>query len=320
MNIFQSILNSADRILQRFEKNENENLVKLGIVSSIGAVVMACVATHKSEKIIAETKEQASGFIEIIESEDVPEEEKKEAKKGLTKTTTTGGAKVLGYFTVVGTLEYISIKSFVKSNENYKADAAMWASLAATYFQRLVDYRQIVRGRVGAEAEEEMYYGVEKKNVPVMENGKLKKKKVRVMTEPPANKNILLFAPWTSDLYIDEDVYGCPGMNRERIRGVMKNVGMQVKYSKYRYMTNNDIAEQLQIQKAAEWQTECFIEGDEIRYKLREVYAPYEGKNVPVFYIELNSKPLTMERMKAVLPEAPDYSMEMAQAEEGVII
>lgn len=320
MNIFQSILNSADRILQRFEKNENENLVKLGIVSSIGAVVMACVATHKSEKIIAETKEQASGFIEIIESEDTSEEEKKEAGKGLAKTTTTGGAKVLGYFTVVGTLEYISIKSFVKSNENYKADAAMWASLAATYFQRLVDYRQIVRGRVGAEAEEEMYYGVEKKNVPVMENGKLKKKKVRVMSEPPANKNILLFAPWTSDLYIDEDVYGCPGMNRERIRGVMKNVGMQIKYSKYRYMTNNDIAEQLQIQKAAEWQTECFIEGDEIRYKLREVYAPYDGKYVPVFYIELNSKPLTLERMKAVLPEAPDYTIEMAQAEEGIAV
>jgi len=319
MNILQSILESADRIVQRFEKNENENLVKVGIAAGISAVIMACVATHKSEKIINEVKAKNEELCDILQNAKT-EEEQKEVQKEIVKTTAVGGGKVLGYFGVVGALEFISIKSFVKSNENYKTDAAMWASLAATYFQRLVDYRNIVRGRLGAEAEEEMYYGVEKKTVPVLENGKLKKKKVRVMAEPPANRNILLFAPWTSDLYIDEDLYGCPGQNRERIRGVMKNVGAQVKYSKYRFMTNNDIAEQLQIHKAAEWQTECFIEGDEIHYKLREAYAPYEGKYVPVFYIELNSKPLTMERLRAVLPEAPDYTIEMAKAEEGITI
>lgn len=314
MGVFRSILDACDRlVVQRFERNESQNLVKVGIAAGISAVVAACVATHKTEKIIAEVKTEVSDQIEVINDEKTNETEKKEAAKEIALTAAPAVAKISGFYAVVGILECVSIKSFLKSNEIYKADAAMWASIAAGYLQRLIDYRKIIAEKIGAEAEEEAYYGVEKKTVPVMEDGKLKKKKVRVIEREPANKNILLFSPWTSDIYRDEDTYG-DTINIDHIRGSMKNAGMQIQYWKDRWVTNNDIAQMLQIQKSVEWQTLGFVYGDEIHYKIRKVYAEYEGKWIPVYYIELNSMPLTMERLNKALPYAPDYTKELAAA------
>ena len=317
--IFEFVLGACDRLfVQRFQENESENLVKVGIAASIGAVVMACVATHKTEKIIEEVKPTVKENLDIFFDEESTEEEKKEAAKATGAVVLTAGAKITGLGVAVGIMEVISVKSFLRSNmiykdeaERWKAEAVKWAGIAAGYFNTLMNYRKRVAERDGREAEEELYYGVRKETIQTMEDGKKIKKKVRMISGEPVNKNILLYAPWTSDKYVDEETYHCPGHNKETIKGVMKNVGLQINYWTDRFVSNNDIAGLLGIQKSVDWQTEGYVYGDAIHYSIREVYTEWEGKYIPVYYIELNSMLLTPERLNKALPYAPDYSAEL---------
>lgn len=310
MNTFlKTVFESCDRITQRFEKNEN--LVKIGFTSSIAAVIMACVATHKSEKIINEAKET---IVDIQNNDQLPEEEK---QKEIVKTGGIAAAKVLGWYSPVGVLQFTSFKAFGKTIDNLKDENSILTSIATAALTNLANYRRMWQEKVGKEAEEEVYYGVEKQTITVTENGKTKKKKARVMKQRPANKNILLFAPWTSPLYVDEEEYVCPGQNRDRIHGAIKTASSMLQYSYKPFVSNNSIAYLLQIAESSDWYTEGFIRGDNIQYSIREVYALWEGKYIPVYYIELNSQPLLDERIKEVLPEAPDYTKDLELALRG---
>lgn len=301
--LLSTILESCDHVAQKCETNEG--LVKIGIISGISAVIMACVATHKSEKIINETKAEIT---DILNDPEIPEEEK---QKTIVKKSAGSAVKIAGLYTAVGALQYTSFKAYGKTINNLQNENMILTSIAMSALQRLVDYRRIWQEKVGKEAEEEAYYGVEKKTISVMENGKMKKKKARVINQPPANKNILLFAPWTSPLYIDEEEYVCPGINRKRIYSAISTAGSMLNYSSDPYLSNNDIAYLLSITKSADWYTEGFVRGDNISYSIREVYALWEGKYIPVYYIELNSHPFLQERVKEVLPAAPDYEKEL---------
>ena len=309
--LFQSVLDCCDRMLQRFEKNESSNLMKIGIASSIGAVVAACVATHKSEKVISKAKEETVTVQEELSQQETDETT---VNRAVGKIWLKAGMKISGYYVIVGGLEAVSLSAFVTNNDHQNGKIAMLSTMLASMTQRMYDYRRIIAERYGREAEEEAYYGVEKKNIQVMEDGKLKNKKVRVISEPPANKNILCFAPWTSTLYVDEEMYGCQGQNRDRIRGAMKTVGDMVNYSRNGFVSTNDIAYELQIQPSADWYVCGYVKGDEVRYSVREVYTEYEGRYIPIYYIELNTIPFLEERIKQVLPEAPNYTAELANA------
>ena len=101
---------------------------------------------------------------------------------------------------------------------------------------------------------------------------------------------------------------GCPGVNRDRIRGTFKTLNTQLQYSRNRYLSTNDIADMFQIQNSAEWYTEGKVAGEgALQYKTREVYELYEGRYIPVYYIEVNCTPFLQNRLNTVLPEAPQY-------------
>ena len=305
MDIIKTIMESCDRIVQRYEKNENNNLVAIGVTTGIAAIVMACVATHKSEKIINDTK---TAVIDIQNNEEIPEEEK---PKAIVKTVGVSALKVAGWYTAVGTLQFTSFKAYGKTIDNLQNENMILTSIATSALSTLANYRRAWQEKVGKEAEEEVYYDAEKKTITVVENGKTKKKKAHVMGGRPANKNILLFAPWTSPLYVDEEECCCPGMNRDRIRGAIRTASMMLQYSYNPFVSNNNIAYLLQIKESSDWYTEGFIRGDNIQYNIREVYAIWEGKYIPVYYIELNSMPMLEERLKEVMPEAPDYTKDL---------
>lgn len=309
--IFQTILDCGDHLIQRFEENKDENMVKIGIASGVAAIVAACIATHKSEKVIKETKAK---IIEIVNNDELPEKEK---NKQIAVTTIESGGKVLLYFSCVAGLQFGSIKALLslkESVDNLKAERTVLITMIATEIEKMRNYRKIIAGKIGAEAEEEAYYGAEKKVIPIKENGKIVNKKVRVLSGEPANKNILLFAPWTTDLYIDLETYGCvEDVNITRIKAVMKQIGRAVNFSTNRYVTNNDIADMLHIQKTVEWQTMCFVYGDEIHWSIRKLWTEYDGRWIPVYYLEINSLPLTIERLKKVLPMTPDFAKDISE-------
>ena len=305
MNILEMVLIACEKVVYKFEHNENDILSKAGTVFGIGAVVAACVATHKSEKLIRETKEKVNALAEKYDEE---ESDNKQITTEITKEVVKTGAKEVFYFGIVGGLEAASIYFFNESKDYHKENAAMWMTIAGGYADRLLRMRKSVAGKIGKEAEEELYYGVEKKNVPVIEDGKTKKKKVRAIVQDPVNHNVLCFAPWTSELYTDEDMLGCPGVNRDRIRGTFKTLNTQLQYSRNRYVSTNDIADMFHIQNSAEWYTEGIVAGEGIlQYTIREVYEMYEGRYIPIYYIEVNCTPFLQDRLSAVLPDAPVY-------------
>ena len=298
--IFESIFQTCEKIIQHYEKNENDILGKAGVVFGLAALISASVATHKSEKAIKKAKEDLTELYEEHE----PEEVKKEATAIVGKAAVTVAA---GVATTFG-LALAQKKCYDVRDANRKDEIMYLGSIASMYAERFLRYRGSVANRIGKEAEEEIYYGLEKKTVPVLEDGKVKKKKVAVVVDEPCNRNIICFAPWTSDLYTDEELYGCPGFNRKRIESTFKTLNCVLTTSKNGYLSMNDVADSFHIQIAAEWYTDGFIKGDGyIEYHVREAYEMWEGKYIPIYYIELNSMPHIENRLHKVLPEAPIY-------------
>lgn len=306
MGLFSSIMETCDRIVSHCENNENDALSKLGAGFGIAAVVMACIATYKSERIIEKAKEEVN---DIIENE--PEDaDQNETNKKVTGVIVKSGLKVAGLFAGVGYFEYKSCHYWSKSVESYKLDAIKWSGIAAVAVRELYEYRKRFADKYGKEAEEELYYGLESKTVPVLEDNKYKKKKVQIPSKElkPINHNILCFAPWTSSLYCDEERYDCPGVNEKRIKGAMQTIDIILQTSRT-FVNMNNIAYELGIKESKDWYNEGRVFGEgHIEYTTKKVYEMYEGRYMPIYYIEVNTTPFLFERLSNVLPESPVYN------------
>ena len=306
MKLADLILNACDHVIKYYEQNENDILKKSGVVLGIAAVVAACVSTHKSEKIIAKAKEDVEEIRETQRYSDVSE---KEVKKELAITVGVAGLKVAGLMLIPAYFEYQSLKNLTTVADNYKAEALHWSGVAAATVAQVKEIMARVKEKYGQEAADEIYYGTRTEEITVMENGKEVKKKINMIDKPPVNHNILCFSPWTSSLYIDEEKYDCPGTNIQRITGVFKTLNIYLATSNEPFVSTNMIAHELGIAKSTEWYTEGKVKGEGIlEYHVQTVYELYEGRRIPVYYIEVNTEPNLQTRISGVLPEAPIYT------------
>ena len=117
MGLIDTIMETCDHIIRHYERNENDILLKSGIACSIGAIITACFATHKSEKIIKEAKNDIE---EIYEYQHFSDVEEKEVQKEVIEVGGKALLKVGLCFAVPIFLEAKSLHDFTKSNSNLK--------------------------------------------------------------------------------------------------------------------------------------------------------------------------------------------------------
>ena len=171
------------------ERNKPEILMGIGVVSSVASSIFAYRAAKKVEKAkeiitIGEEaiEEVKQGKDEVFGSDgfDSPDQEEKmrnKFKRMYQKEMAMAFAPtILFEIGAIGCLVY-SQKILRERN------AALGAALALSA-KTFADYRLRVKEKIGAEAEENLYYGREEKTIEVVdEKGKKKKEKV-VVTNP----------------------------------------------------------------------------------------------------------------------------------------
>lgn len=156
-----------------------EILLVAGIAGAVGTVILACVGTRKLDTVLDESKERIDEIHNTCVCEGAPYD-KKEQQKDLVKAYAQTGlefAKLYGPSLLLGSM---SIYCLLSSHRIMKDRNESLAAAYTTVYTAFKQYQDRVAEKLGAEAEKEIRYAVEKKKVDDVttdENGKEKKTK-----------------------------------------------------------------------------------------------------------------------------------------------
>lgn len=171
-NTFKSGIN---KLAFKFNKNKPEILVATAIISSIGAVITACIATNKANSVIepfnkkvAEIKDKLSDETAIATGEVDP----KVQKKKLVKTYLTAFSKLAVLYSPAACLLAISAGSTLGSHKIMKNRAIALAAAYTTVDSGFKAYRQRVKEKFGEDVEDLIYRNVKDEKVLVKKQDK----------------------------------------------------------------------------------------------------------------------------------------------------
>lgn len=180
--------NALTKFSAKAKAHSPEILLVAGITGVVGTVILACVGTRKLDAVIEKSKEDIDEIHNTSVCEDgcyTSKDQQKElvkayAKTGLELTKIYAPAVVLGGF---------SIYCLLSSHRIMKDRNESLAAAYTTVYTAFKQYKDRVAEKIGAEAEKEIRYAVEKKKVDETEtdeNGKQKKlkKSIDIATMP----------------------------------------------------------------------------------------------------------------------------------------
>lgn len=180
--------NALTKFSAKAKAHSPEILLVAGIAGAVGTVILACVGTRKLDPVLEKSKDEIEEIHNTSVCEDgcyTPKDQQKElvkayAKTGLELTKIYAPAVVLGGF---------SIYCLLSSHRIMKDRNESLAAAYTTVYTAFKQYRDRVAEKIGAEAEKELRYAVEKKKVDETEtdeNGKQKKlkKTIDIATMP----------------------------------------------------------------------------------------------------------------------------------------
>lgn len=170
-------IKAAKKVAFKLEKHAPEILIGAGIVTGVGATVLACKATIEAQEVLAKAKDDLDAVHTALEdpnvSEDTYNDEK--AKRDTTLVYIQSAVKLAQMYAPAIVVGATSIACFIGSN---RIMAKRLASVVAAYGaldQSFKKYRDRVREAIGPEKELEVYHGVKKlKNGTRDENGLVK--------------------------------------------------------------------------------------------------------------------------------------------------
>ena len=182
----QGLKGKAELSLRR---NSPQILVVGGIVSLIGAGVLACLATKKLDAVQEDHKAQKERIENrtIKPSED-PEEQKAEIQKDLKKEQTHYILEIAKLYSGPAILAVGGAFSILKGNDIWKKRNLALAAAYTTLDGAYREYRERVIDRFGEEVDKELRTGTHKEKIEVTEtdeNGKEKKVKTNALVAGP---------------------------------------------------------------------------------------------------------------------------------------
>ena len=158
MNL-KAIVNNAKFTLK---KHSPEIMLIGGIVGVVGAAVMACKATTKVEKILADKNEK----LDLIREHDISEEYTEEdQKKDTTIVYTQTAVEMVKLYAPSVILGAASIMSILASHGVLKQRNAALAAAYAAVDKSFKDYRARVIDRFGKGVDQQLKYGLKAEEV-----------------------------------------------------------------------------------------------------------------------------------------------------------
>lgn len=170
------------------------------IVCGVACVVTACMATVKSEPVVAEAKEKIEDIKHDPEESTalVTEEQAKEIKK----IKVNAAVVVAKNYIVPAVLGALSIGLNILGNRLLRRMLAAMSTAFAALLESYNEYRKRVIEDQGAEKDQEYYYGIKrgKKEIEVIdENGNVSKKLVDDDWDCNGRKPISRYARWFNE-------------------------------------------------------------------------------------------------------------------------
>ncbi|MCD7764371.1 MAG: DUF6353 family protein [Lachnospiraceae bacterium] len=205
-NLTTSISRSTGMLGLKVQAHSPELLIAGGVVTLIGGVVVACMASRKVDDVIDEHCEavgdihdrEADETEEIENSESTAEEAetrkkelKKSVQKDLTATYFRTGLKFVKLYAPAVCLIGLSLTCFLSSNNILQKRNVALSSAFTALSQEFSDYRGRVAARFGETAEKEIHYNLESETVDV----KTKDKNGKTVTEKQTTYSALSNAP-----------------------------------------------------------------------------------------------------------------------------
>ena len=186
--MMQKAANALTKFSAKAKAHSPEILLIAGIAGAVGTVILACAGTRKLDAVLEDSKQRIDKAKEtVVENKD--EQTASNNPKALVLAyaqTSLDFAKIYGPAVVLGGL---SIYCLLSSHRIMKDRNESLAAAYTTVYTAFKQYQDRVAEKIGAEAEKEIRYAVEKKKVDETEtdeNGKQKKlkKSIDIATMP----------------------------------------------------------------------------------------------------------------------------------------
>lgn len=185
------LLRNGNRLILKAKKHSPEILLGVGIVSGIGATVIACRATLHLEEVLIRHEETMKKIHEVSDNkEEYPDYTDKMVARDKYATTVKTVVEIGKLYTPSIILGVISISSIVGGhyilNKRYIGVTAAYTALQKAY----KEYRERIANEFGEEKELELYRGVREEIEKVDgKNGKVKEIKKKV-SDPTQSHSI----------------------------------------------------------------------------------------------------------------------------------
>lgn len=169
------------------KKYSPEILAVTGVVGIVASTVMACKATKKVDDILEETKNEIEKIHDVSSNPMFADRySEQDTKKDLTITYVQTGLKIAKVYAPAVIIGSLSISCMLASNNILRKRNAALAAAYATVDRGFKAYRKRVIERYGEQADKEIRYDLQKKEIRetiIDENGKEKtvKKTVEVV-------------------------------------------------------------------------------------------------------------------------------------------
>lgn len=173
-----------------------EIMLGVGIISAGFAIVEACKATLKVDKVLEDTKECIEKIHECEETMDDEKYNHDDAASDLTKVYVQTAVKIAKLYLPSALLFGLSITSFLSSNNILKKRNAALAAAYTAIDDAFKKYRERTVERFGKQVDKELRYGIKAKAIEettVDENGKevVNKNVVDVIEDTPSGYSYL---------------------------------------------------------------------------------------------------------------------------------
>jgi len=183
----------------RLKKHSPEILVTAGVVGSVGAAVMACVATSKLPEVLDECADRKEELLTAFEEGEEVGYTEKEYKRDSAKLAIRNAWEIGKLYLPAVTLELASVSMIFASNNIHRKRTASLAAAYATLDSMFKEYRKNVRETFGEDIDHDMRYGVKHEKIDITETdekGKehTRKAKVDVIDNPDDPNKISDFA------------------------------------------------------------------------------------------------------------------------------
>lgn len=173
----------------RLKKHSPEILVTAGVVGSVGAAVMACVATSKLPEVLDECADRKEELLNAFEEGEEVGYTEQEYKRDSAKLAIRNAWEIGKLYLPAVSVELASISMIFASNNIHRKRTASLAAAYATLDSMFKEYRKNVRETFGDDIDYDMRHGIKHEKLDVTETddkGKehTHKQKVDVIENP----------------------------------------------------------------------------------------------------------------------------------------